>query len=67
MAQAFTDNPSKFTFQREEDGSLSATSAVYQALGAASTCWTLPPRGIFKSEEAAEIAEALFGELGIGR
>jgi hypothetical protein len=49
-----------FEFQREHDGSLSLDSAVFQALGAASTCWeSLEGAGIFDSTRAREIGDAL--------
>lgn len=51
---------SKFEFQREHDGSLSLDSAVFQAIGAASACWTnLQGSGVFESERAKEIGEVL--------
>lgn len=56
-----------FTFDREEDGSLSPESAIFQALGAASMCWSLTPRGIFESEQAKAIGEALIKELEISK
>lgn len=43
-------------------------SAVFQALGAASTCWeSLEHTGVFDSTRAKEIGEALLKELGIER
>lgn len=50
---------SGFEFTREEDGSLSLESAVYQSLGAASTCWSEMPTGIFDSTRAHEIGVKL--------
>lgn len=49
----------KFEFQREEDGSLSLESAVFQALGAASMCWDETPKGVFDSTRAKEIGDSL--------
>lgn len=49
-----------FEFYREDDGSLPLESAVFQALGAASVCWdTLEGAGVFHSDEANEIGDAL--------
>lgn len=49
-----------FAFHREHDGSLSLESAVFQALGAASTCWdSLLHAGVFHSDRAKEIGETL--------
>lgn len=52
-----------FDFDREEDGSLSLSSAVFQALGAASMAWTERPTGVFESEWARLIGEALMVEI----
>lgn len=50
----------KFEFYREYDGSLPLESAVFQALGAASVCWeSMEGTGIFQSDRAKEIGEAL--------
>lgn len=38
-------------------------SAVYQAIGAASVCWTESPTGIFMAERAKQIAEAVVSEV----
>ena len=49
-----------FEFYREDDGSLSLDSAVFQALGAASTCWeSLAGADIFDSTRAKEIGDTL--------
>lgn len=48
-----------FEFHREDDGTISLASAVFQALGAASVCWSNPPTGIFESDRAKEIGEKL--------
>lgn len=46
----------KFEFDRAD----SIESAVFQALGAASTCWeSLDNTGIFQSDRAKEIGEEL--------
>lgn len=34
-------------------------SAVYQALGYASMCWSETPKGVFDSEEAARVGKEL--------
>lgn len=52
-----------FQFDREEDGSLSLQSAVYQAIGAASMTWP-EVGGTFKDDVAREIAEGLLGFIG---
>lgn len=55
-----TDNHTPFEFHREHDGSLSLDAAVFQALGAASTCWeSLEGTGIFDSTRAKEIGDTL--------
>lgn len=52
----------EFDFTYEEDGSLSLEAAVFQALGAASTCWErLSGTGVFDSDRAKTIGEALVG------
>lgn len=49
-----------FDFTKNEDEPLTLKNVVYQALGAASTCWTdMMHAGIFDSERAAEISEKL--------
>ncbi len=48
-----------FEFQPEHDGSLSSESAIFQALGAASMCWSETPKGVFDSTRAKAIGEAL--------
>lgn len=50
-------NKSEFKFRHESDGTLSLSSAVAQALGYASTCWTTD--GIFESERASQCADKL--------
>ncbi len=53
-----------FEFQKDYDGSLSLKSAVYQAIGAASTCWeSLENTGVFQDDYAREIAEALLNKI----
>lgn len=50
----------KFKF----DEGISIEDAVFQALGAASMCWENVDRaGIFQSEEATEIGEALLSKI----
>lgn len=54
-----------FEFHREHDGSLSLDSAVFQALGAASTCWeSLEGTGVFDSTRAKEIGDTLLAFIG---
>lgn len=49
-----------FTFQFQEGEVPTIETAVFQALGAASTCWDTPEgAGVFHSERAKEIGEAL--------
>lgn len=48
---------------REENGDLEPISAIFQALGAASVCWSAPPQGVFDSTRATEIGDALVAEL----
>jgi len=55
----------RFEFARESDGSLSAAGAVFQAIGAASMCWSKVPTGVFDDERAKEIGLALLDELEI--
>lgn len=51
---------SEFQFQPEHDGSLSLESAVFQALGYASTCWdVMYGVGKFHSTEAKDCGEKL--------
>ena len=51
-----------FEFDRREP--LTLTSAVYQAIGAASVCWENPAgAGVFDSDRAAEVAEALLSKI----
>lgn len=54
----------KFQFAPEHDGSLSLESAVFQALGAASTCWDpMDGTGIFQSDVAKAIGDALLEKI----
>jgi len=46
---------SEFHFTPEHDGTIPIESAVYQALGAASMCWSETPAGIFNDRRAGEI------------
>lgn len=51
-------------FQREDDGSLSLSAAVFQALGAASVCWEhMEGTGVFDSTRARAIGDALLEEI----
>lgn len=59
-----------FEFSREEDGSLSLQSAVFQALGYASVCWEdMSGTGVFQDQDAKEVGDALIAfienELGV--
>jgi hypothetical protein len=53
-----------FEFTRGHDGSLPVESAVFQALGAASMCWSETPKGIFDSTRVKEIGDKLLEFLG---
>lgn len=58
------DNDPEFVFHREDDGGLSPESAVFQALGAASTCWdSMKEAGEFHSTRCKLIGETLLAEL----
>jgi hypothetical protein len=57
------DPTQPFEFQRENDGTLTRQAAIFQALGAASVCWSETPSGIFDSTRAKEIGEKLLAEL----
>lgn len=49
-----------FDFSVEHDGSLSTASAVFQALGYASTCWeNMSGTGVFQSERAKQAGDRL--------
>lgn len=50
-----------FDFDEREDSNLE--SYVFQALGAASVCWSEPPSGVFNSDLAKEIGEALMWKI----
>lgn len=50
-----------FEFDEKEDSNLE--SYVFQALGAASVCWSEPPSGVFDSTLAKEIGEALMWKI----
>lgn len=52
-----------FRFDREHAGTLTPRSAVMQAIGAASMCWTTTPTGVFDSDRAVEVGEALLDEI----
>ncbi len=58
------DGPWEFGFTPNADGILTREAAVYQALGAASACWENPGgAGVFQSERATKIGEALLAAL----
>lgn len=50
-----------FDFQVGENGELTLEEAVFQALGAASVCWSESPTGEFDSERAKAIGDRLVG------
>jgi Flp pilus assembly pilin Flp len=52
-----------YTFYREEDGSLPIENAVFQALGAASVCWSVAPSGIFDETDALAVGHTLLAEI----
>jgi len=52
-----------FEFTRDPNGSLDIESAVFQALGAASMCWSQTPKGVFESTWAKQIGERLLEEI----
>ena len=54
-----------FKFQHEADGSLSLESAVYQALGYASVCWSEGTRGIFEEGNARDAATQLLALISL--
>lgn len=49
----------EFEFQFSDGEEDRLASAVYQALGAASMCWSGPPQGVFDSSRAKVIGEKL--------
>lgn len=58
-----TDTAREFTFQVSEGEELTLESAIHQALGAASVCWSTPEgAGVFDSERAAVIGATLTRE-----
>ena len=59
-----SDTRQPFAFQPEQDGTLAVESAVFQAIGAASVCWeNMEGTGIFESDRAKKIAEALLSVI----
>lgn len=49
-----------FSFGHQEDGKVNLNTAVFEALGAASMCWSnIDQAGVFQSERAEEIGVAL--------
>lgn len=55
------DEPFEFSHAEGED--LELDSAIGQAVGAASVCWTIAPIGIFMSQRAEQILLALKREI----
>jgi hypothetical protein len=55
--------PAASPFIRDDDGTLPLASAIRQALGAASVCWSEPPTGTFRSDDANAIADMLAAEI----
>lgn len=56
----------EFEFTREYDGSLPLETAVFQALGAVSMCWSETPSGVFDSTRAREIGDKLIEVIRSG-
>jgi hypothetical protein len=55
-----SDDRKPFAFQPDHDGTLTIESAVFQALGAASVCWSdMSGTGVFEDQRAKEIGETL--------
>src|SRR5580698_10021731 len=52
-----------FDFDRDHDGTLKLENAIFQAIGAASVCWTETPSGVFDSDKAKIIADKLIAEI----
>ena len=55
--EAITTEP--FSFLVRDGEELGSEEAVFQALGAASMCWSEAPHGVFDSRKAEEIGQAL--------
>lgn len=55
--EAITREPFSFIVRDGEE--LGIEEAVFQALGAASMCWSEAPHGVFDSRKAEEIGQAL--------
>ena len=53
----------EFTFHPDENGNLSLESAVFQALGGASMCWSEIPTGVFESDRAKQIGDLLLENI----
>lgn len=51
-----------YTFEYGDAGP-NIESAVFQALGTASVCWSEVPRGTFDSIRCKEVGEALLAEI----
>lgn len=59
-----TGNGERWEFTPDSDGALSLSSAVFQALGGASTCWeAIEHAGVFDSTRAKEIGDALLAYI----
>lgn len=56
-----------YKFDPDEDGNLSLESAVFQALGTASVCWSEAPTGVFDSVRTKEIGDALIEVIKEGK
>jgi hypothetical protein len=56
--------PDLFSFQRHPDEPFTLETAVYQAIGAATTCWeNLSGTGVFDSQRADAIGQALLDAI----
>ena len=49
--------------QPDSDGNLTPEGAIFQALGTASVCWTLPPDSQFDSGQAEAVGDGLIAYL----
>jgi hypothetical protein len=66
-ADGLTSDDAPIEWHREHDGSLSLESVVFQALGAASMCWSETPTGVFDSRRAEKVGKALLAEIDLQR
>lgn len=55
-----------FEFTERPGEPLTLETAVFEALGAASVCWTEPPAGVFDSERATMVGNALVERIRRG-